>query len=191
MAAADLKQGWTGKGAGFGAGALDRLRSIDFFNTARFFFLSTHQNAFFFPPPQILNTASLRSKHFVTVSDSGGAADDVALPGLLGVGRVELAIQEEKDAAAATKGGDDGEGLEEVGGAEGSGQVRPRAALFVTDIGSEAVVLVDGEPLAKRQRRRLRPGSVLSFRRLQEQQGGEGGEEECEFELFRNEVAHA
>lgn len=140
-------------------------------------------------PPQILNTASLRSKHFVTVSDSGGAADDVALPGLLGVGRVELAIQEEKDAAAMKEGEEE---LEEVGGTKGSEQVRPRAALFVTDIGSEAVVLVDGEPLAKRQRRRLRPGSVLSFRRLQGQGEGEGGEEEgCEFELFRNEVAHA
>ena len=50
-------------------------------------------------------------------------------------------------------------------------------------------MLVDGEPLAKRQRRRLQPGSVLSFRRLQEE--GEVGEEKCEFELFRNEVAHA
>ena len=137
-------------------------------------------------PPQILNTASLRSKHFVTVSDSGGAADDVALPGLLGVGRVELAIQEEKD-AATMKGEEE---LEEVGGTEGSEQVRPRAALFVTDIRSEAVVLVDGEPLATRQRRRLRPGSVLSFRRLQGQGEGVGGEG-CEFELFRNEVAHA
>ena len=96
---------------------------------------------------------------------------------------MELAIQEEKEAATKE------EELEEVGGAKASEQVRPRAALFVTDIGSEAVVLVDGEPLAKRQRRRLQPGSVLSFRRLQEE--GEVGEEKCEFELFRNEVAHA
>ena len=58
---------------------------------------------------------------------------------------------------------------------------------------SEAVVLVDGQPLAKRQRRRLRPGSVLSFRLLQEEGGEAGGEggEQCEFELFRNEQAHA
>lgn len=154
--------------------------------------MSTHQNSFFSQQ----NTASLRSKHFVTVSDSGGAADDVALPGLHGVGRVELAIQEEKeDASAAGKKGAFEEELEEVGGTKGSEQVRPRAALFVTDIGSEAVVLVDGEPLAKRQRRRLRPGSVLSFRRLEQGQegGGTGGAEDegCEFELFRNEVAHA
>ena len=104
---------------------------------------------------------------------------------------MELAIQEEEEAAAARE----EEELEEVGGTKGSERVRPRAALFVTDIGSEAVVLVDGQPLARRQRRRLRPGSVLSFRRLQQQQQEEGGEagaeEECEFELFRNEVAHA
>lgn len=141
--------------------------------------------------------ASLHSKHFVTVSDAGGAADDVTLTGLLGVGRVELAFEEVEvsmtkneeigaKAAAATREEKD---AKEVGRTKGSEQLRPRAALFVTDIGSEAVVLVDGEPLAKKQRRRLRPGSVLSFHGLK----GEGGEEgeKCEFELFRNEVAHA
>jgi hypothetical protein len=97
---------------------------------------------------------------------------------------VELAIEE----AAVKREDGDGEELEEVAGTKGSEQVRSRAALFVTDIGSEAVVLVDGEPLAKKARRRLRPGSVLSFRSLKEMKEGE---EKCEFELFRDEKAHA
>ena len=99
---------------------------------------------------------------------------------------MELAIQEEE--AAATKREFDEEEIEEFGGTKGSERVRPRAVLYVTDIGSEAVVLVDGQPLAKRQRRRLRPGSVLAFRSLLQE---EGGGEKCEFELFRNEIAHA
>ena len=144
------------------------------------------------PPPPHTHTkkkhthsAPLRSKHFVTVSDAGGASEDLALPGLSGVGRVELAIEE-----SAVKREDGEPELEEVGGTKGSEQIRSRAALFVTDMGSEAVVLVDGEPLAKRQRRRLRPGSVLSFQSLKETKEG-GGEEKCEFELFRDEKAHA
>lgn len=135
-------------------------------------------------------TVPLRSKHFVTISDAGGASEDLALPGLLGFGRVELAFEEEE----VSKKNEKGEATESVGGTKGSEQIRPRAALFVTDIGSEALVLVDGQPLAKKQKRLLRPGSVLSFRSVKGGEGdkeGEGGKEECEFELFRNEVAHA
>ena len=168
------------------------LRSLSERLLARVIISSSLSPPFLLPTKPTTNNitqAPLRSKRFVTVSDSGGAADDVALPGLLGVGRVELAIEEEE--AVKDKHGE--LELEKVAGKDGSERVRPRAALFVTDIGSEAVVLVDGEPLAKKQRRRLRPGSVLSFRRLrQEGTDGAGGRgEECEFELFRDEFAHA
>ena len=71
------------------------------------------------------------------------------------------------------------------------GTINPAAAMTAFARERGALVLVDGQPLAKRERRRLRPGSVLSFRRPSQQQegGGEGGEEF--FELFRDEKAHA
>lgn len=194
-----MKQGSEAEGAGFDGGGSHRwlrhrwdppLFFTSFSRASSFLFpialLTPPPPLFPLPPHQNTTPAPLRSKRFITLSDSGGAAEDVALPGLAGVGRVELAIEEAAEEARR------GEAeLEEVGGTKGSERVRPRAALFLTDIGSEALVLVDGQPLAKRERRRLRPGSVLSFRRPSQQQegGGEGGEEF--FELFRDEKAHA
>lgn len=154
---------------------------------------------------------SIHDKRYVTVGDEGGAADDLSLPGVLRVGRVELAFEEEVVDGDGGEGGEGGGGhassassaaapssvtssaSSRVGGKR-SGDPGRHRALVVTDIGSEALVLVNGRPLAKRERVKLSPGNVLSFRSMgQAEEREEAGVASCccEYELYRNEFAHA